>query len=139
MARQSQPQNAYDHEREGARTSGVTDLIVVALTTEPFGCNIAIKDNMGSGKRFRKWRANNPLQVGPQNRRERLPPPYSAGATARVRSFSTPLTKSVIAPLASTMPRATTAVVPSTRPKPPRPYKKAIPATATPDTTKERK
>jgi len=30
------PQNDNDHEQEGALTSGVTDLIVVAPTTEPW-------------------------------------------------------------------------------------------------------
>ena len=140
VARRSQPQNAYDHEREGARTSGVTDLIVAALTTAPFGCNIAIQTNVGSGKRFRKWRGQTirfrpdrgPAVNGSQ-------PPHSAGATARVRSRSTPLTKSVIAVVATTMPSAMSAVVPSTRPKPPRLYKKAIAATAAPETTKLRK
>ncbi len=34
--------NANDHEREGARTSGVTDLIVVVPATEPRGCHIAV-------------------------------------------------------------------------------------------------
>ena len=40
------PKNDYDHEREGARTSGVTDLIVVAPATEPFSCNIAVRINV---------------------------------------------------------------------------------------------
>src|SRR5436190_23690445 len=57
--RRAAPRHAYDHEREGARTSGVTDLIVVGSTTAPFGCNIAVHTNVGSGKRFRKWRADN--------------------------------------------------------------------------------
>jgi hypothetical protein len=50
MARRSQPQNAYDHEREGARTSGVTDLIVVALTTAPFGCTSPFISMWEAGK-----------------------------------------------------------------------------------------
>ena len=40
------PENDYDHEREGALTSGVTDLIVVAPATEPFSCDIAVRSNV---------------------------------------------------------------------------------------------
>jgi hypothetical protein len=49
----SRPRNANDHEREGARTSGVTNLIVAVPATEPCGFNIAVRDNMGSPQRFR--------------------------------------------------------------------------------------
>src|SRR5262245_60799691 len=34
-------QNANDHEREGARTSGVTNLIVAVPAMEPCSCDIA--------------------------------------------------------------------------------------------------
>src|SRR5947209_20222571 len=46
---------------------------------------------------------------------------YSAGATAPSRSFSTPLTRNAITAVANTNPSAITAVVASTRSKPPRP------------------
>ena len=66
-------------------------------------------------------------------------PGHSAGATARVRSLSTPLTSTAITAVATTKPSAITAVVPSTKPKPPRPCRKAMAPTAAPDTTKVRK
>jgi hypothetical protein len=46
---------------------------------------------------------------------------YSAGTTAPNRSFSTPLTRNAIKAVANTNPSAITAVVASTRSKPPRP------------------
>ena len=42
MQAKAKPENANDHEREGARTSGVTDPIVVVIATEPCGYNVAI-------------------------------------------------------------------------------------------------
>ena len=39
-------QGLNDHEQEGARTSGVTDLIAVVLATEPCGYNVAIRSNL---------------------------------------------------------------------------------------------
>jgi hypothetical protein len=41
------PEKTDDHEREGARTSGVTDLIVVVPTMEPCDCDIVTTDNVG--------------------------------------------------------------------------------------------
>ena len=109
-----------DHEREGARTSGVTNLIVVV-------CNGASR----LPRRWSKQRAKS--QMVPQGAN------YSAGATTRVRSFSAPLTSTAITAVANTKPSAMAAVTPSSRPKPPRPCRKAMIDTAAPDTTKVRK
>src|SRR5467141_2558261 len=59
---------------------------------------------------------------------------HSAGATAW--PFSTPLTRTAITAVATTKPSAIIAVVPSRRAKPPRPYSKAIAATAAPEARK---
>src|SRR5207248_286370 len=64
---------------------------------------------------------------------------YSAGAITRPRAFSTLLTKSAIAAVATTKPSAMAAVAPSTRSKPPRAYRMAITDTAAPETMKVRK
>ena len=115
-------ENANDHERDGARTSGVTDLIVVVPAMEPRGCHITMKFNAEAARRFRAGA-----------------PSFRRVATARPRSFSTPLTSTAIAAVAKTKPSAMTAVVPSTRPKPPRPCRTAIADTAAPETRKVRK
>src|SRR5262245_27873877 len=64
---------------------------------------------------------------------------HSAGATTRERCFSTPLTSTAMTAVAKTKPSAMVAVVPSTRSKPPRPYRSAIAVTAAPAARKVRK
>jgi len=57
-------QNANDHELEGARTSGVTDLIVVVPAMEPCGCDIALRDKMGTREWFRKGLVSGDINGG---------------------------------------------------------------------------
>ena len=129
------PKHANDHEREGARTSGVTHRSwssrrqSLAAATSPFHYNV------GSPEWFRKWLANNSFSQFAF----RSEPNHSAGATARVRSFSTPFTSTAIAAVATTKPSAMTPVIPSTRPKPPLPYRNAMVATAAPEDRKVKK
>ena len=65
--------------------------------------------------------------------------PHSAGAVCGTRAFSTPLARNAISSAATRKPSATNAVTPSTRPKPPRPYRMAIIDTAAPEIMKVRK
>ena len=64
---------------------------------------------------------------------------HSAGAVCGTRAFSTPLARNAISSAATRKPSATNAVTPSTRPKPPRPYRMAIIDTAAPEIMKVRK
>ncbi len=105
---------------EGARTSGVTCLIVVVPAMEP-------------------WRAATPPTKAMWDCGNGSARGYSAGATAGAFSFSTALTRTAITAVATTKPSAMTAVVARTRPKPPRPYRIAITETAAPETRKVRK
>lgn len=87
---------------KGARTSGVTFMIVVVPATEPHGTATSPNHpNMEAAKWFRK--------------------DHSAGAAAEAAdAFSTGFTRAAIAMVAATKPRAIRAVVPRTRAKPPR-------------------
>src|SRR5262249_38345170 len=64
---------------------------------------------------------------------------HSAGATTRVRDFSTPLTSTAMTAVARTNPSAMVAVVASTSAKPPGPCRSAIVETAAPAARKVRK
>jgi hypothetical protein len=86
--------------------------------------------------RRKKGRAQSLPQV---NRTTDATNGHSAGAGARASSFSTPLTSKAISAVPTTNPSAMTAVMLSTRSKPPRPCSTAISETAAPDTRKVRK
>src|SRR5262245_8886680 len=58
------PGNANDHEREGARTSGVTLLIVVVPATGPRGPPSPVMFNVGTRAWFRKGQAKGPRAKG---------------------------------------------------------------------------
>jgi hypothetical protein len=48
------PKKPTTTNQEGARTSGVTDLVVVVQVTEPCGYDITSIDNVRTPRRFRK-------------------------------------------------------------------------------------
>jgi hypothetical protein len=101
MTGELSPKNTYDHEQRCAYIRRHR-LIVAVPRNGALAAVTLLESHMGAQTLCRKGI-------------------YSADTTAPNRSFSTPLTRNAITAVANTNPSAITAVVASTRSKPPRP------------------